>query len=422
MRALRLRSDSALAVPAFRIYLIARTIAMIGNALTLVALPILAFQLTGSAALTALLTAVEAAPYLILGLPVGALVDRLDRRAVMVACGYCGAGLMASIPVAAGLGRLGFGQVLLVAVGVATLFVFQDAAAFGALPLIVGRTRIAGATSLLVSASTVIGLIGPAVGGLLVATTGAPLVLGLDGVAFAAAATLTLFVRWVDPPADAGPERSAWRRLRHDMGEGLRYIWRQPAIRALTLLGIGVSITGGAVTGLLVVIAVRQLGMAPDGGLIGLLYLATAVGTLLASSTLGRWQRRFGVGRLTLAALSVAGLAVIPLALARNAGPALAALMVFQFGMTTAIVHGIVVRQVITPDRLQGRVNTTARLIAWGATPVGATLGGLAAEAFGTPVAVALSLVGVLASVSLGLLLRIHRLPPLAALTPAGPT
>lgn len=415
----RRRRNGVVTVRAFRRYLLARTIAMTGNALTLVALPILAFQLTASAALTALLTAAEATPYLVLGLPIGALVDRLNRRTVMVACGCGGALLMISIPLAAVLGGVRFEHLLLVAIGVATLFVFQDAASFGALPLIVGRARIAAATSLLVTVSTVVGLAGPALGGVLVATAGAPLVLGLDGLGYLAAAVLMLSVRWVDPPRSDTPGTSIGQRLAHDIGEGVRYLWRQPAIRALTALGVGISMTGGAVTGLLVVIGVRQLDLDPDGGLIGLLYLATAVGTLLASSTLGRWQRRVGVGRLTLTALIVAGLAVVPLALASSWAPALAALVVYQFGMSTAIVHGIVVRQVITPDHLQGRVNTTARLIAWGATPVGATLGGLAAEAFGVRVAVALSLVGVGASLLLGLLQRVHRFPALAELAPA---
>lgn len=422
MKALRPRAGTgALAVPEFRVYLLARLIAMVGTSLSLLALPILAYQLTGSAALTALLTAVEATPYLILGLPIGALVDRLDRRAVMVVCGYVGAVLMVSIPVAAAWGRLGFGHLLVVAIGVATLFVAQDAAAFGALPLIVGRPRIGGATSLLVATSTVVGLAGPALGGVLVATAGAPLMLGLDGLAYLLSATLTLFVRWVDPPVEPILGLPLWRRLGRDIGEGVSYLWSQPAIRALTLLGIGISVTGGAVTGLLVVIAVEQLGLDPEGGMVGLLYLATAAGTLVASTTLGRWQRRAGVGRLTLTALTVAGLAVVPLVLASSPGPALVALVVYQFGVTTAIVHGIVVRQVITPDRLQGRVNTTARLMAWGATPVGATLGGLAAQVYGTRVAVALSLVGLLASIVLGLVLRVHRLPRLAELTPDEP-
>ncbi len=409
----------ALSLAAFRTYLAARTVAMVGSALSLVALPILAYQLTGSPALTALLTAVEAAPYLILGLPVGAMVDRMNRRTVMVVCGYSGALLTASIPAAAVVGGLGFGQVLGVAIGVATLFVFQDAAGFGALPLIVGRARIAAATSLMVTVSTVVGLGGPAVGGLLTATLGAPLVLGLDGLCYAVSATLTLFVRWVEPVVGTRAGGSAWRGLTTDIGEGLRFVWRQPAIRALTLLGVGVSVTGGVVTGLLVVIGVEQLGVAKDDALIGLLYVATAVGTLLASTTLARWQRLFAIGWLTLTALLIAGLAVVGLIFVSSPAWALAILVVYQFGMTAAIVHGIVVRQVITPDRLQGRVNTTARLIAWGATPVGATLGGLAAEAFGTRVAVALSLVGLGASAVLGAILRVHRLPRLAEVVPA---
>lgn len=110
-------------------------------------------------------------------------------------------------------------------------------------------------------------------------------------------------------------------------------------------------------------IAVEQLGLEPDGGMVGLLYLATAAGTLVASSTLGRWQRLAGVGRLTLTALTVAGLAVVPLVLASSPGPAIVALVISSRVTTAAIVHGIVVRQMITLlDRLQGRVNNSPPL------------------------------------------------------------
>lgn len=145
---------------------------------------------------------------------------------------------MVSILVAAAWGGLGFGQPLVVAIGVATLFVAQDAAAFGALPLIVGRPRIGGATSLLVATSTVVGLAGPALGGVLVATAGAPLVLGLDGLAYLLSATLDVVRPVVDPPVEPIVGLPWWRRLSRDIGEGVGYLWSQPAIRALTLLGI----------------------------------------------------------------------------------------------------------------------------------------------------------------------------------------
>ena len=99
-------NDRALALPEFRLFLAARSISWAGNAITLVALPILVFQLTGSPALTGLLTAVEALPYLVFGLPAGALADRWNRKRVLVTAWAASGIVMATIPAAASIGLL----------------------------------------------------------------------------------------------------------------------------------------------------------------------------------------------------------------------------------------------------------------------------------------------------------------------------
>lgn len=90
----------------FQLFLLARAVSWAGSAITLVALPVLIYQRTGSAALTGLLTTLEAVPYLLLGLPIGALVDRWDQRRTLVASSEVSAVVMASIPAASLLGCL----------------------------------------------------------------------------------------------------------------------------------------------------------------------------------------------------------------------------------------------------------------------------------------------------------------------------
>lgn len=409
-------TPSALEDPTYRRYLAARTVAMAGNALTLVALPILVYRLTGSATLTALVTAVETAPYLVVGLPAGALVDRWNRRRVLVGCGTASGVAMLSVPLADMLGTLTFVHLLVVAATVSTLFVFADAATFGVVPQMVGRDRVASATSTLVTVGTTIGLAGPVVAGLLVTVTSPALVLGVDGIAYLAAAAVTARLRWEGSETVRGP---SGRRLRAEVAEGLHYIWTTPVVRWLTILGTGNSLAGGAVTGLLVVIGVEQLGLADDSPALGWLFAAGAVGTFAASLSLPRVQRRLGVGVITTTGYAAGLVVVLALSMTTSVVVALPLLVVLNFAATSLIVNGIVTRQVVTPDHLQARVGTTARLIAWGGSPLGAALAGVVAGAAGTEWALRVAAVGLLVSLVGALLAGVPRFPRLEALQEA---
>lgn len=407
---------SALEDLVFRRYLGARAVAMAGAAMTLVALPVLVYQRSGSAALTALVTVLETAPYLLLGLPAGALVDRWHRRRVLVLTGCLSGVAMLSVPTAELLGVLTTAQLLAVAATTATAFVFADAATFGVVPQMVGRARIASATSTLVSVGTAIGVLGPLVAGVAVTLTSPALVLGVDGVAHLVSAVVLSRLRW--PGSEERPEPTVpRRRLRTEVGEGLRFVWQHRVVRWLTVLGIGNSLAGGAAAGLLVVVGVEQLGLDADSPTLGWLFAAGALGTFLGSLLLPRLQRHLGVGLITTAGYATAGGCLLVLAGAGSLATALPVLLVMNLAMTTLIVNGIVTRQVVTPDRLQGRVGTTARLIAWGGAPLGAALGGVLAESVGTPAALRVAAACVLGSLAGAVVVGLWRFPRLVELS-----
>ncbi|GAA5143558.1 MFS transporter [Nocardioides marinquilinus] len=408
------RDGSALADPTYRRFLAARAVVMSGNALTLVALPVLVYRLTGSAALTAAVAVVETAPYLLVGLPAGALVDRWNRRRVMVTTGVVSGTVMATVPLAAALDRLGVVQLLVVAAVVATSFVFSDAASFGVVPQLVGRHRVASATSTLVTVGTAIGLVGPLVGGVLVTVLPPALVLGIDALAYLVAAAVLARLRW--PGSETVPAAAGPRRLRAEVAEGLRYLWTVPVVRWLTVLGVGNSLAGGAVAGLLVVVGVEQLGLDADSPALGWLFAAGAAGTFVAGLALPRLQRRVGVGLITTTGYAVGLGALLGLSSATSLAAALPLLALLNLAATSLIVNGIVARQVVTPDHLQSRVNTTARLIAWGGSPLGAALGGLVAGAVGTEWALRVAGLGLAASLVGAVLAGVPRFPRLADL------
>jgi hypothetical protein len=138
----------------------------------------------------------------------------------------------------------------------------------------------------------------------------------------------------------------------------------------LTVTGAGNALSGGAVLGLLVVYGVRQLGLTDDNARLGLLFSAGGIGALCAGLSLAHLGRRVTQTRITLVALPVNVITVVALALITDLPTSL--LLLFIFGGTTTLIitNGIALRQQLTPDRLQGRVNVTARLIAYSGTPI----------------------------------------------------
>ncbi len=166
------------------------------------------------------------------------------------------------------------------------------------------------------------------------------------------------------------------RRLPKGIGEGLHFIWQHPLVRWMTLLGFGNSVTSGGITGLAVVYAITTFGLAENDGRLGLLYTAGAAGTLTITLLLPRLLRRVPVGWITLAGLSATPLMVAGLVLAPNLVVGCVFYLLWSMYFVLVVQNGITYRQTVTPDELLSRVNTTARMIAWGGTPFGAILGG----------------------------------------------
>lgn len=354
------------------------TVDTAGTQIRLVVLPVLVFQLTGSAAHTSVLLTLVLLPYLVFGLVAGAVADRTNRRLLMIGCDLVAAVAVASIPVAAAAGSLTLTHIYLTALLTGVTFVWHDAAQFGALPAIVGRARVSAAYGALISSDQVLNIAATALGGVLVATVGPATALWIDGASYALAAlTLAVIPRPFGRASSSQPRES---RLLLDIREGLRYVRRHRLIWPLTATGFGLGLTSGAVLGLLVVYGVRQLGLAVDDARLGWLFSASGIGALFAGLTLGPLARRVNQARITLLALAVNLVVLVGLALTTSLAAGLVLLLAYSVTNILIIANGIALRQQLTPDRLQGRVNVTARMIAAGGLPLGAAIGGVIAE------------------------------------------
>lgn len=374
------RRSPVLSDPQLTRYLLAAVVSMAGTAVSMVALPILVYQRSGSPALTAALTAIDVLPYVDLGPFAGPLADRISRRRLMVAGNCVSAAAMLSIPAASQLGMLTVPQVYVVAVVTAVSFVFTDAADFGALPALAGRDRLVAAWSMLSGSTAAVMALGPGLGGVLVAVAGAPWTVTVDGGSYLAAALLIAGVAGSFGGA-RGQDLSGGMVTR--FREALSWLWSHRIVRTLTLVGFGKSLSSGVVLGLTVVYTVSVLGLSSRDGLIGLLYAAGALGAVAGSVILGRLRSACHPAWIALASTIATSLLV--LALARPWPGLVGAVLLYAlFSMAgqVSIVNGITYRQQVIPDELQSRVNVIARMIAIGGTPLGAVAGGLITEAW----------------------------------------
>ncbi|WP_330276948.1 MFS transporter [Lentzea sp. NBC_00516] len=361
----------------FRKFWLARLVSTAGSAVSGVALPVLMYSLTGSAAYTGALAALTAAPYLAFGLVAGAFVDRTHRRTVMVVTDLVSAGLLASVPVASALHALTPLHLLLVAAGVASVGVWFDAATFGAVPALVGSENLVRANSAIWSTATAVHVAAPSVVGVLFAIHGPAGTMALDAVSFAVSAALLRTI--LRPLHLTRPPRTS---LKADVREGLDFLWREPTVRLFLALGLGQAVAGGAVSGLLVVYAFRVFEVPQNDVRIGVLFSALAAGSFVATVLMPAISDTCEPRRTTTIGLT-AGVGVMGLLVGVQLWW-LAVLSTALWGLTSTIVivNGITVRQLISPDHLQGRVNLVGRMMTFGVgQPVGALAGGVLADA-----------------------------------------
>ena len=358
----------------FRQLWAAETISQLGTRITLLALPVLAVTLLAATPLEmGVLTALETAAFLLVGLPAGAWVDRWRRKRVLVASDLVRAAAMGSLPIAWLLDALTLQQVLVVAAISGTATVFFDVAYQSYLPTLVDRSQIVDGNGRLEMSRAVAQVAGPGITGVLLRWLGAPLLLAGDALSFLLSA---LFIGRIRQP-DAVPDRSTRRPLRAEIAEGLSFVLRHPLLRRIVAC-TGTSNLFSAVTGsLLVLFALRTLGL--SGSAVGFVFSAGAVGGLIGAVTAAGFARWVGEGR----AIPLAVLLVLPFTaltpLAAHGAPVLL-LVLGSFGISWGVVvynvTQVSFRQRLCPPALLGRMNASVRFIVFGTIPLGACLAG----------------------------------------------
>ncbi|WP_405152108.1 MFS transporter [Sphaerisporangium sp. NBC_01403] len=371
-------------LPGYRRFWGASTVSAFGTYVTTLALQILAaVTLDATATELGLLNAARWVPYLLIGLVAGVIVDRYRRKPILVGTDLARAVLLCAIPLLYLAGLLTLPALILFVMAFGTLSLFFDAADQAFLPRLVPSAMLTSANARLEQSDAVAQTTGPLLAGALIKAVGAPLAILVDAVSYLVSGLLIASIRVAEPAPPPGERRSLLAELR----EGTSWVYRHRMLAPMALSGHAWFLFHSMLGTVYVLYALRG----PDtGGVgvgefqLGVTYACAGVGAVLGGAAAGLSGRRFGVGRtmiLTRALMPFAWL-MVPLAAPGPAALVMLAAGQFLFWVVMGIEgpNEMAYRQSVTPDRLQGRMNTTIRSLNRGAIVVGAPLGGLIAD------------------------------------------
>jgi len=382
--------------PEFLKYWSSQTIYGFGFPITALAIPLVAVShLNAGPIEMGYLGAAGTLAFLAVGLPAGVIVDRSRRMPLMIGLNVAGLVVLALVPLAALAGALRLELLLAVEFLVGCVGVIWQVASQAFLPALVGRPRLVEANSRMQLGYSAGQVAGPGIGGLLIQVLSAPLAIVVTLVSQAIGTVLLVAMR-VAERAPRPARVSALVQVR----EGLEIVLRDPHIRPIMLCGATHNVfSNGMLVALFVLFATRDLGMTPAE--LGIVFAAGGPGSILGAFLASRVPRMIGLGPaigamqvltgVARSAMPVAAIvaAAVPPFLTLAAGEFLLAVVRTVFN-----VNQLSLRQAITPDHQQGRMNASIRFVMWAVVPFGALLGGYLGDRVGLMPAIWIGVAG----------------------------
>jgi len=372
----------------FWLYFAGQVTSTLGSSFTRFALPLLVFQLTGSATSLGAAMAVTYLPPIMFGLIVGALADRFDRKRMMIGTDVGRGLLVALVPTLAVAGTLHVGWIYAVLFAHSTLRILFNAGQYAGVASLVDKEQLVTANGRIQASSSTAAILGPVLAGLLITTVPVADTLFVDAGTYAvSAASLALIRRSFneipakDHPGAGERGRALIRSLVRDTGEGLRYVWRHPVLRNISIMLAILNAFTGTIDAQLVFWAKHQL-HAPNSE-IGYLYAAGGFGAVVVSLLAGPLRRRWRFSIIVLATLAVEGLATIGLGLTSTYALALVLWACYSGVGVLFTINTLSLRQQIVPNRLLGRVMSVSRMLAASTLPIGSLAGSFVISATG---------------------------------------
>jgi MFS family permease len=361
-----------------------QSISEFGSQISQLAIPLLAaIDLHASPLEFSLLGVAGFLPFIIFALPAGAWVDRLRRRPILIIGDGARAVLLALIPVLWATHMLQMWQLLVIQFVVGVFTVFFDVAYMSYLPSLVGREHLVEGNSKLQLTASFAQVAGPSAAGGLVGAITAPYAIAADTLSFLVSTGFMLRMRHREPPPDQSPNAPT-PQLWGEVKEGIRWVVGHPWLRAIAACTGVSNFFSNVLYAIFVLYLVRSLHLSPLE--IGVVLALGSVGAIIGALLVARIQRRLGVGPTILAAITICQSATFAIPLAPRSSPIPVLILGLASGNFANIVYNITqvsLRQAITPERLQGRMNAGMRWIVWGTIPLGGLAGGAIAQTYG---------------------------------------
>jgi len=366
----RVQAASLWRNPDFLKFWVGRTVSLFGDEVSTLALPLVAITtLHASAGEMGVLAATGRAPIVVVGLLAGVWVDRVRRRPLLVGADLGRALLLGSIPVAASLSLLTLPVLYAVSSAVATLGLLHGVASGSYLPALVARTALVDGNSKLVQSRSVAGVAGPGLAGVAIQLLTAPGALVLDAWSFVVSAIcicligqreLPTAVLPVPPVGKTQTPRPQRPGVWHDIGEGLRMVWKDGLQRAPAGAIATYNLFFNVIATVYVLYLTRDLGIGPAA--LSVVLALYAVGRLGGSLVAARVGRYFGMGPVMVVGIAAAGATNLVGAITLHVTEtpvtvfAVVAAVSLLRGVTGPLygINQLSLQQAITPDQIRG--------------------------------------------------------------------
>lgn len=361
----------------YLILLAGQTISNLGTSINQLAFPLLILYFTNSPFMAGVGIAIFALPTFLFGFFAGALVDRLDRKKVMIFCDVGRLIATGSIPILAFLGYLNVYLLFLFAFAEGTFGTFFSAAETAALLRIVGKKQLTSAISQNDAIVSTISSTGPSIGGFIYQFLGKTMPFLVDSISYLGSIISFFFIK-----SEFQKERTIEEKnIKNEIREGLIWFWKQPIVRIATLLTAGGAFIGGG-QNLVIILLAKNLNATPAQ--IGLIFSIGAMGDILGALMAGRIGNKFATIQVIIFARWFMAI-VLPLYLIASNATTLGIITAFYF--FPGALYGVLIgsyRISLIPDALQGRIASIYRMLIVGAFSLGGFTGGILLQILGT--------------------------------------
>jgi len=361
----------------------AAAVSNLGDGMFIIALPLLAVRVTSDPVSIGLITVLFSIPWLLFSLPVGVVIDRADRRRVLVAADICRAALVGALAVVLAVGEVQIWMLWAVAFGLGVGEVFFDNGSQAILPVIVPDAQLERANGFFfateVATNTFIGM--PLGGVLFGLAVWVPF--GVDAASFVLAAALAATLRGSFRPSPASTTSApvAATTIVADMRSGVRWLLDNQVLRSLIIVATLINLAFAATQATFVLFAKDRLGISDRA--FGPLLALVGFGALLAGLTGGRIIGALGQRQALVIAAIIPALTSALIGLFARVWLVIPLIAVQAFTTTVGSIVAVTLRQQIVPGQLFGRVNSIYRWISTGAMPLGALFGAVLASTYG---------------------------------------